>query len=653
VFLYLPRNTAKMQTLSIDIETYSETSLKDAGTYRYAEDPAFTILLFACSIDGGPVVVYDLTIENLPDEIVKAITDPAVKKTAYNASFERICISAYLKTYLPPEQWFCTMVHGAYAGLPFGLDLVAKVLNLPIGKLAEGKALIKYFCTPCKPTKVNGGRTRNMPWHNPEKWQRFIEYNAQDVTLEMLVYDKIKFVEITDTERGYWALDQRINDRGVLLDTKLISRAILMDDYNAIDLMEEARKLTGLENPNSAAQLKQFLGVTSLTKANVKELADTAIGVDKRVLQIRQELAKTSNKKWAAMLDCISADGRARGLIQFYGAGRTGRNAGRRIQPQNLPGIQLNDKDLDTARNMVLAGDTDGLDLLYGNLPDTLSQLIRTAFIAEPGKLLYVSDLSSIEARITAWLAGENWRLEIFKTHGKIYEASAAAMLRKPIDQVTKPERQRGKIAELALGYQGGVNALITMGALNMGLTEDELPDLVYSWRGANKKIVAYWKIINDAAIDAVRDNAKITTQKNVVFQVIKNVLFITLPSGRKLAYLRPKIEQGQYGEVVTYEGVIQLTKQWGRIQSYGGKWVENIVQAIARDVLMEGMLKVDAAGYPILLNVHDELIAESGPYPDPASHLDFIVSLMAAPIKWAPGLPLGADGFVSKYYKK
>lgn len=644
-----------MTTLSIDIETYSETSLKSAGTYRYAEDPAFTILLFACSIDGGPVTVYDLTVENLTAEIVAALTDPAVEKRAYNASFERICISAYLKTYLPPEQWFCTMVHGAYAGLPFGLDLVATVLKLPVGKLTEGKALIKYFCTPCKPTKANGGRTRNMPWHNAEKWQRFIEYNGQDVVLEMQAYDKIKFVEIPEIERDYWALDQRINDRGVLLDTRLITQAMGIDSQNETDLIIEAKRITGLQNPNSGAQLKEWLNVTSLTKASVKELIDAPKGTHtplvKRVLQIRQELAKTSNKKWAAMLDCISADGRARGLIQFYGAGRTGRNAGRRIQPQNLPGIQLNDTDLHTARQLVQAGDAETLDMLYGNIPDTLSQLIRTAIVAEPGKLLYVSDLSSIEARITAWLAGENWRLEIFKTHGKIYEASAAQMFNLKIEDITKPLRQKGKIAELALGYQGGTGALITMGALNMGLTEAELPDIVYKWRAANKRICLYWRIINDAALDAVRDGAKITTPKGIVFQVIKGVLFITLPSGRKLAYLRPRIEMGQYGEVVSYEGVIQATKQWGRISSYGGKWVENIVQAIARDVLMVGMDRVDKAGYPVTLNVHDEIVVEGDNFKE--TGLKHITSLMAAPIKWAPGLPLGADGFVSKYYKK
>ena len=640
-----------MQTLSIDIETYSETDIKSAGTYRYCEDPAFTILLFGYAIDGGPVQMIDLTVENLPAEIVAALTDPTIKKTAYNAAFERICISAYLKTYLDPAEWFCTMIHGAYAGLPFGLDLVAKVLNLPQGKLAEGKALIKYFCTPCKPTIINGGRTRNMPWHNGEKWQRFIDYCKQDVRLEMQIFNRLSFVEITDKERQLWALDQLINDRGVLLDTRLINQAIGIDRQNETDLIIEAKQLTGLENPNSGAQLKSWLGTDTLTKAGVKDQLTTANGKAKRVLQIRQELAKTSNKKWPAMLDCISADGRARGLIQFYGAGRTGRWAGRRIQPQNLPGIQLNDNDLDTARQIVSAGDSEGLNMFYGNIPDTLSQLIRTAFVAEPGKLLYVSDLSSIEARITAWLAGETWRLDIFKTHGKIYEASAAAMFKVPIEQVSKPLRQKGKIAELALGYQGGVNALLTMGALNMGISEDDMPGLVTAWRAASPNIVKYWHTIQDAAFAAVNDGAKIMTPKNVVFQVIKNVLFITLPSGRKLAYLRPKITAGRYGDVVSYEGNIQLTNQWGRIESYGGKWVENIVQAIARDVLAEGMLRVDAAGYPIILSVHDEIVIEADNYKE--TNLSHIVSLMAAPIKWAPGLPLGADGFVNHYYKK
>lgn len=650
-----------MQTLSIDIETYSETDIKSAGTYRYTEDPAFTILLFSYSVDNGPVKAVDLTVDEIPANIVEAITDPAIEKHAYNAAFERRCLSVYLKRYLPPEQWFCTMIKAAMVGLPFGLDNVAKALKLEQGKIKEGKALIRYFCAPCKPTKVNGGRTRNMPWHAPDKWAAFIEYNRNDVVLEKRIAEKIAFYEIPEMERQLWALDQRMNDRGVMLDTALIKSAIDIDEDNQIKLYSEACEITDLENPNSGAQLKRWITENSLfapetlTKAAVKELLeDVETGSDvERVLQIRQELAKTSNKKWAAMLDCVGEGDRVRGLLQFYGARVTGRWAGRLIQPQNLPQSQLNDKDLDLARRLVLAGDAEGLRLLYGNIPDTLSQLIRTALVPEPGKRFIVCDLSSIEARIIAWLSGERWRLEVFKTHGKIYEASAAAMFKVPIDSITKGSvlRQKGKIAELALGYQGGVNALKTMGALQMGIPEDDLQDLVYAWRNANKKIVQYWYDIQRAALEAVRDRKR-TTVGVVSFNVEKGILFIALPSGRKLSYLRPTITAGAYGDVITYEGVIPINNQWGRIDSYGGKFVENIVQAIARDVLADGMLRLNKMGLKLLLSVHDEVIIESTTDFDGVP-VEVVAGVMSAPVSWAPGLPLGAEGFESSYYKK
>ena len=649
-----------MTTLSIDVETFSSEDLKSAGVYRYAQSPGFEILLFGYSVDDGPANVIDLTVDFIPDEIIAALTDPDVIKTAYNAAFERACISAYLKIYLPPEQWECTMVKCAMLGLPFGLGVVCAVLNLGQEKLFQGKQLIKYFCSPCKPTKINGGRQRNRSYDALEKWETFISYCKQDVELERLIADKIKFFNPTPTEKRLWALDQKINDTGVLLDIGLIKRAIEIANNNAIVLETEARNLTGIDNPNSGAQLKKWLSaemdqeVTGLTKKDIPVLiaANDCKKVN-RVLEIRQELAKTSNKKWPAMLECIGVEGRVRGLLQFHGAGRTGRWAGRLIQPQNLPQSKLDDRELDIARNLVLQGDSEGIDLMFDNIPDTLSQLIRTAIIPTPGHRFIVCDLASIEARIIAWLSGEKWRMDVFNTHGKIYEASAAAMFKVPIETVTKGSvlRQKGKIAELALGYQGGVNALKTMGALEMGIDENDLQGLVYAWRNANRNIVQYWYDINEAALNAVREGSKVTTDKGITFHVEKGILFIGLPSGRKISYLRPKLSPGQFGsDQVSYEGTIQATKQWGQIDAYGGKFVENIVQALARDVLADCMLRLDTAGYSIVLSVHDEVVCEMQ---DRVGSLDEVVKIMSAPISWAKGLPLAADGFESNYYKK
>lgn len=667
-----------MNSISIDIETFSDRNIKDCGVYKYTESPVFDILLLSYSIDKAPVVTIDLTIEVLPQFIIDAILNPEVAKFAYNASFERRCLSVYLKQDLPPEQWYCTMVKSAMIGLPFGLDAVAKALKIDQGKLAEGKALVKYFCGPCKPTKVNGQRVRNMPWHDPDKWQKFIEYNKRDVELERIIADKIEFFTPTETERKLWALDQRMNDRGVLLDIDFINKAIELDENNKVKLIEEAKRITGLENPNSNTQLKGWLcektslDIGSLAKNNVVALLNEYAHKSEveRVLLIRQELNKTSNKKYPAMIDCACSDQRARGTIQYYGAGRTGRYSGRLFQPQNLPKSVVNkdsdaanDVDLDIARNLILQGDTDSIETMFGNVPDTLSACIRTALIAAPGKRFIAVDLSAIEARVIAWLANEKWRLDVFATHGKIYEASGAAMFKVPIESITKGSklRDKAKIAELTLGFQGGTAALIRMGALEMGLTEDELQPLVYDWRNANKKIVEYWYNINAAALQAVKDRVKVTTNKGITFHVERGILWVTLCSGRALAYLRPQVGLNKYGnESVSYEGMDQDTKQWKRIDTYGGKLVENIVQGTARDVLAHKMLDTDAAGYELILSVHDELVIEYraldgyyvGPDEEPTT-LQHCIDIMKAPVSWAPGLPLNADGFESKYYKK
>lgn len=658
-----------MQSISIDIETFSDRNIKDCGVYKYTESPVFDILLLSYSIDKAPVVTVDLTIEVLPQFIIDAILNPEVEKWAYNAAFERRCLSVYLKQDLPPEQWHCTMVKSAMIGLPFGLDAVAKALKIDQGKLAEGKALVKYFCGPCKPTKVNGQRVRNMPWHDPEKWQKFIEYNKRDVELERIIADKIEFFIPIDTERKLWALDQRMNDRGVLLDIDFINKAISLDEQSRVNLTAEIMRITGVENPNSGAQLKKWLteeageDITSLTKKDVITLLDHPELYEgaKEVLRNRAELNKTSNKKYPAMIDCACSDQRARGTIQYYGAGRTGRYSGRLFQPQNLPKSVVNkdsdaanDIDLDIARSLILQGDTDSIETMFGNVPDTLSACIRTALIAAPGKRFIAVDLSAIEARVIAWLANEKWRLDVFATHGKIYEASGAAMFKVPIESITKGSklRDKAKIAELALGFQGGTAALVRMGALEMGLTEDELQPLVYDWRNANKKIVQYWYDINAAALQAVKNRVKVTTNKGITFHVERGILWVTLCSGRALAYLRPQVSMNKYGnESVSYEGMDQDTKQWKRIDTYGGKLVENIVQGTARDVLADGMLRLDRKGYELILSVHDEIICEQ-PYEKWESTED-VVRIMKAPVSWAPGLPLNADGFESKYYKK
>ncbi|MBS1988737.1 DNA polymerase [Candidatus Dependentiae bacterium] len=649
-----------MRNLSIDIETYSSTDLSNCGVYKYVEAPDFEILLFAYAFDNEPVQLVDLASgEQLPADVLAALTDPNVKKTAHNANFERTCIAAFFGITLLAEQWECTMVKSAMLGLPMSLEHVAKALRLEQEK-GNGKALIRFFSLPCKPTKANGMRYRNLPHHEPAKWQDFRNYCVQDVVVERSIRNKISFFTIPPQEKKLWELDQRINDEGVLLDPVFIGKAIEIDTVQRTKLTEEAIRLTGLDNPNSAAQLKQWIGdetggnVASLTKEVVPLLLEQ-VGSDdvKRVLQIRQELAKTSVKKYEAMLDYICLDNRVRGLIQFYGAGRTGRFAGRGIQVHNLPRMEDDFiKSLDVARSLVLMGDAEIVEMIFGNVPDTLSQLIRTAFIAPEGSRFIVSDFSAIEARVIAWLAGEVWRLGVFRTHGKIYEASAAQMFKVPIESIKKgsPLRQKGKVAELALGYQGGPNALIKMGALKMGLVEEELPKLVKMWRNANRNIVSYWDAVGNAAIEAVDSGEPQLIKHGIRFFVEKDILFIELPSKRRLAYMSPRLVPGKYGPVLVFMGMNQTTKQWGLQETYGGKLVENIVQAVARDCLAEAMLRLDAAGYKLVMHVHDEVVLEM-PYGKGST--EEVNHIMSQPMPWAKDLPLTADSYETVYYKK
>lgn len=647
-----------MRTLAIDIETYSSNDLLKCGVYKYVEAPDFTVMLIASVYNGDPVEVIELgSGDEIPDFWMDALTDPSVLKTAYNAAFERTCLSKYLGIDLPADQWECTMARASHLGLPLSLSFCAKALKLKQFKDEGGTALIKYFSCPCKPTKVNGGRTRNLPEHDPQKWARFIEYCRQDVVVEQAIRAKIEFFRPVDIERRLYNLDQKINDTGVLVDPVFVRNAIQLDRVSRKALTEEAVRLTGLENPNSVTQLRQWIGeetdseVETLRKDDIPELLTrTEDETVKRVLGIRQEMSKTSIKKYAAMASTACADNRVRGLFQYYGANRTGRWAGRLVQVQNLTKHTM--KDVDLARILVRCGDLETLQVCYGGVPDILSQLIRTAFVAAPGHRFIVADFSAIEARVIAWLAGEKWRLEVFATHGKIYEASAAQMFKVPIESITKgsPLRQKGKVAELALGYQGGPAALEKMGALKMGIPEEELPKLVAMWRNANKRIVDYWDLIGNAALETVREGAGRSVGP-VKFLMEKGALFIELPSGRRLSYLRAQITPNRFNShSVTYDGMDQTTKQWKRLETYGGKLVENIVQAVARDLLAEAMLRIDAAGYKIVLHVHDEVVVEM---PDGVGGLEELVKIMAQPVPWSKGLPLGADGFETLYYKK
>lgn len=647
-----------MKTISIDLETFSSVDLAKCGVYRYVESPDFEILLFGYSADGGKVHVIDLTSgETLSPEIRVALQDDTVMKWAHNAQFERVCLSRYLGMttgqYLDPQSWRCTMVWCAYLGLPLSLAGASLVTGAEKQKLSEGKDLIRYFCFPCRPTKTNDGRTRNLPAHAPEKWEQFKLYNSRDVETEMAITDRLSKFPVTKDEWKNYSLDQQINDRGIRLDIDLVRQAINFDTRSKSELMTAMQEITDLENPNSVAQMKAWLAengleTDSLDKAAVKELLKTAPENLGEVLMLRQDLAKSSVKKYAAMENAVCSDGRARGLLQFYGANRTGRFAGRLIQVQNLPQNHL--PDLVQARQLVRTGDFDTLEALYDSVPAVLSELIRTAFVPVPSCKFIVADFSAIEARVIAWLAGEQWRNEVFATHGKIYEASASQMFRVPIAEITKgsPLRQKGKIAELALGYGGSVGALKAMGALDMGLSEDELQPLVTAWRTANPNIVRLWWDVDRAVTTAVRNKTSEQTH-GILFEYRSGFLFITLPSGRCLAYVKPRIEINRFGnDSVTYEGV-GATKKWERIESYGPKFVENIVQAISRDILCIAMRQIDNLGFPIVMHVHDEVVIEASP----DASLEAVCRYMGETPPWAKGLLLRADGFECSFYKK
>ena len=645
-----------MKHISCDIETFSSINLSKSGVYRYAESEDFEVLLFGYSVDGSPVEVVDLASgEGLPDHIRAALFDPSVFKWGFNANFERVCLSRHLGLpageYLDPSSWRCTMVWAATLGLPLSLEGVGTVLGLEKQKLKEGRDLIRFFCSPGK--LRDGTQFHRYPKDDPDKWARFKAYNLRDVETEMAIQQKLTKYPVPDSEWKHYRLDQQINDRGILLDMPLVRNAIQCDEQYRQAHMELAKEVTGLENPNSTTQMKAWLGeqgveADSLSKASVLGMLDKAEGTVEVALSLRQELAKSSVKKYTAMENAACRDNRARGLIQFYGANRTGRYAGRLVQIHNLPQNHL--VDLDTARQLIRDGCFDSVDMLFDSVPIVLSELIRTAFIPEPGKRFFVADFSAIEARVIAWLAGEQWRLDVFKSGGDIYCASASQMFHTPVvkNGVNGHLRQKGKIAELANGYGGSVGALKAMGALQMGLKEEELKPLVDAWRTANPRIVQFWWDV-DWAVKTCITGKTHTETHGIRFQYQSGFLFIALPSGRRLAYVKPRIGENRFGgESVTYEGTTSM-KKWDRIDSYGPKFVENIVQATARDILVDAMLRLDAAGYRIVMHVHDEVVIEA---PETTS-LEEICAIMGGTPMWANGLLLRADGFVCDHYKK
>jgi DNA polymerase len=654
-----------MRTLSIDIETHCELDLKDVGVYKYAEHPSFEVLMIAYAYDDGPVQIWDAySKEPEPRDLYYGLMEDTMIKTAYNANFERTCLAKHFRAAMPPQEWRCTAVHAATLGLPRSLGEVAQIVGLDEDKqkMKAGKSLIQFFSKPCKPTKRNGNRTRNLPHHDPERWALFLDYCKQDVEVERELRKRLERFPVLPQEQALWELDQIINDTGVLLDRTLVDSAVQVDKQYRDMLEKEAQIITGLDNINSLSQVKSWLDErvsldmqdTGLTKASLGAIMDATDCPDAiRVLEIRAELGKTSTSKYHKMAEVQCNDDRARGLLQFYGANRTGRWAGRLVQVQNLPQNKL--KDLRLARTLLRAADSEGLELLYGNVPDTMSQLIRTAFIPEPGNLFYVADFSAIEARVIAWLADQHWRMDVFRTHGKIYEASASKMFGVPLETITKDGpnyqlRQKGKIAELALGYGGSVGALTAMGALNMGLEQSELKPLVDAWRSANTDITALWWGVGEAAINAVQDKGVTYEHRGIHFKAESGFLFITLPSGRRLAYVRPRLEDDRWGRpALTYEGV---DKTWGRIDTYGPKLVENIIQAISRDLLGFSMLNLAEAGFKIVMHVHDEVIIEA-PETAPEATLDKIIQTMSMAPGWAKGLPLTADGYTCDFYKK
>lgn len=660
----------KIKTLSLDLETYSSVSLKKAGVYPYAESPDFEILLFGYSVNDGPVQVVDIACgEQIPEPVLSALTDDTVIKWAFNASFERICLSYWLqrhhpehfksysipedsvRNYLNPEAWRCSMVWSAYMGLSLSLEGAGAVLKLDDQKLSEGKDLIRYFCVPCAPTKSNGGRTRNLPEHAPDKWTLFKKYNQRDVEVEMAIQQRLHRYPVPDFVWEEYHLDQEINDRGIAIDMGVVANAICLDERSKAELSDKMKSCTSLENPNSVMQLKVWLSehgmeTDSLGKKAVVSMLKDAPAELRKVLELRLQLSKSSVKKYTAMQDTLCADGRARGMFQFYGANRSGRWAGRHIQLQNLPQNHL--PDLEEARSLVKAGDYDTLQLLYEDIPDTLSQLIRTAFVPKEGYKFIVSDFSAIEARVLSFLAGETWRMEVFETGGDIYCASASQMFHVPVEKHGQNAhlRQKGKIAELALGYGGSVGALKAMGALEMGMQEKELQPLVASWREANSKIVQFWWDVDRAAKEAIRLRTETKTH-GIRFIYQSAMLFIELPSGRRLSYVKPRIGENQFGgEAITYEGT-GSTKKWERIESYGPKIVENITQAISRDILAYAMKALSHCF--IVAHVHDELIIEC----PKAVSLKAICDQMGRTPPWIEGLTLRADGYETMFYKK
>lgn len=659
--------------LSIDLETYSDVNLKKAGLYRYVQSPAFEILLFAYSFDGAPTQVIDMAQgEKIPLEVIHALTDPQCLKHAYNAAFEWYCLSKYMGAQLPPSQWRDTMLHGLYAGYTAGLDATGRALGIPEDKqkLATGKALIRYFCVPCKPTKSNGGRTRNYPHHDPEKWELFKTYNGQDVVAEMEIERRLSVFPVPDFVQKQWETDLLINARGVAVDMDFCEGALELGETIRAQLTDEAVQLSGLQNPNSVKQLARWLSaetgddITSLRKETIKELLgrDNADHVQ-RMLEIRQELGKTSTKKYDAIEAAVCDDGRVRGLLQFYGANRTGRWAGRLVQVQNLPRTYT--EPLEFARELVKGRKLDALRTVYGSPNDTLSQLIRTAFVAAPSNVLIDADFSAIEARVISWLADEEWRLEVFRTHGKIYEASASQMFGVPLERIKKgnPEyslRQRGKVAELALGYQGGVPAMRQMdtGKLLADLPDEEIKDIVDKWRNTNPKIRNLWYSFNDAAIRVIQNGGSLRVRCCTFARECDCIrgttcMTISLPSGRKLYYVEPAVGENRWGgPSITYMGVNDKNK-WGRIETYGGKLVENVVQAIARDCLAQAIEHLEAAGLPVVFHIHDEVVIDTAAFDTNDAMLDKVVKIMSTPIPWAEGLPLGADGWVGAFFKK
>ena len=648
-----------MKKLSCDIETFSDVDLIRCGVYKYADSPNFEMLLFAYAVDDGDVHIIDIAGgEELPEEIIQVIKSDTVVKTAYNAQFERVCLSRYLKLpegeSLNPQSWYCTAVQAAELALPLSLADVGSVLGLERQKMTEGKELIKYFCVPCKPTKSNGNRTRNRPCHDINKWETFKKYCMRDVDVERQIADKLKMYPISDEEHRLYVLDQIINDRGVLVDCELAKQAVKLNSIQSAVAVEQAYMITGLENPNSVTQLKQWLKengveIESMSKKAVKSLADETDGDVSKMLKLRLLMAKTSVKKYEAVIRSVCSDNRVHGMMRFCGANRTGRWSGNILQPQNLPQNHL--PDLTLARDIVKDGDFEMLDMMFGNVPNVLSELIRTVLIPKPNHRFIVADFSAIEARVLAWIAGEQWRIDTFKNGGDIYCASASKMFKVPVEKngVNGELRQKGKISELACGYGGSVGALKNMGAVEMGVQENELQGLINDWRNANPHIVRFWYEVGNAAMKAIKEKTTVPLGK-LVFAYERGILFIRLPSGRRLSYIKPRIGTNRFGgDSITYMG-INSAKKWDRLETFGGKLTENIVQGTARDLLANALINAANAGYDTVFHVHDEIICE---VPNGYGSVDELCRLMCIKPEWADGLPLNADGFECEYYKK